>query len=570
MTNFAITNPFEVFTDLEGEPLENGYIYVGEENLNPITNPINVYFDEDGLYPAPQPIRTIAGYASRSGTPSNIFANERCSLMVKDKNQNLLTTSLSTRLTLISKNIIYPSSFGAIGNGVTDDSAAWQAAEDFAFSLTSPIIGHNEAPFSPIIIDGENKTYALGSELDLPSGSGVIIRNANFIALGSFSGDYMQEMGLHDPFASNPFDYKNSYISFHNCTFDAYHVTGVGCVRAKAFYVLTFDNCNFFRSATYGLYTYVDGTEISHELRLVNCNFREWLAYEEPGFSDTGQRTGWGIRIQTQDSSIVNTESGFWARPFYFLNAKGMNCTNFHPYGGHGFILGAVTDLLDRVVFDGCYFDNLDISVGNCGAIKFTNNTFYDAGSKTQFISFFADSGSPDLNLISIGNDFTAPNHSTTIDPYTFGGSLGTVYGYSQLNNFLDNVNSDTFWGQSINYFDYTVGAFSPNPVGDTNITSLGSVTKTRYTRIGRMVFYSFQILSVVPTGAGFTRITFTPPFNQSNDNDSITGSVHIFATTDVGQVVDFSHASDNVFAANVTASSGASNTWIITGNYSL
>lgn len=574
MTFFPINNPYQIFTDENGDPLEAGFVWIGEAYQNPITNPINIYWDRSFLYPAAQPIRTSGGYAQNNSHSGNIYVNpisENYSIIVQDKTgRNIFHSKSETLGSITGFSAIDARLFGAKGDGTSDDSAAWQAVQDYAFSLTSPIIGHNDAPFSPIVVTGANKTYALGSSLSLPSGGGVIIENANFIALSGFSGTNMQDMGLNSAFAANPYTYKNSHITWRNCTFDANHVAGVGCLSAKSFFVLTFDNCNFFRSPTYGLYTYTDGTEISHELKVRGCNLREWLEYEEPGFSTPGIRSGWGLRIQTLDVIISDTESGYWARPFYFLNCKGLTCTNFHPYGGHGYILGATTDLLDRVVFDNCYFDNHDMSVGNCKAIKFSDNTFYDAASKGQFITFYADSGSPDLNLIATGNDFTAPNHASTIEPYTFGGSLGTVYGYSQFNNYLDNVNANNFWGESDVKFDYSVGAFTPNPQINTNITSIGAVTKTRYTRIGRMIFYSFQILSVVPTATGLCRINFTPPVVQADPASSIMGTVHIFATADYGQVLDFSAVSDNVFSATVTANSLLANTWIINGSYSV
>ena len=91
MTYFPISSPFVVFTDTDGEPLESGYIYIGEANQNPITNPINVYWDAAGLYPAAQPIRTIGGYLDRNGSPSNIYINlgdyDDYSIIIKDKHQ---------------------------------------------------------------------------------------------------------------------------------------------------------------------------------------------------------------------------------------------------------------------------------------------------------------------------------------------------------------------------------------------------------------------------------------------------------------------------------------------------
>jgi len=84
----VIENPFPLFSDNNGELLESGYIYIGEAGLNPETNPINVFWDKDLLYPAAQPIRTINGLPSRDGTATPLYtASLEYSLMVKDKNQ---------------------------------------------------------------------------------------------------------------------------------------------------------------------------------------------------------------------------------------------------------------------------------------------------------------------------------------------------------------------------------------------------------------------------------------------------------------------------------------------------
>lgn len=54
-------NPFEYFTDTNGDPLDDGYIYVGVANLDPETNPISVFYDSALTIPVAQPIRTVAG-----------------------------------------------------------------------------------------------------------------------------------------------------------------------------------------------------------------------------------------------------------------------------------------------------------------------------------------------------------------------------------------------------------------------------------------------------------------------------------------------------------------------------
>jgi hypothetical protein len=71
-----VENPFQIFLDLAGSPLENGYLYIGEENQDPETHPIDVFYDEDGAIPAVQPIRTISGYPARLGAPAKLYVEE--------------------------------------------------------------------------------------------------------------------------------------------------------------------------------------------------------------------------------------------------------------------------------------------------------------------------------------------------------------------------------------------------------------------------------------------------------------------------------------------------------------
>jgi hypothetical protein len=86
--SFAITSQYPIFTDSNGEPLENGYIYIGTVNVDPITNPILVYWDEALEIPAKQPIRTLAGNPNRNGSPANLYCDVDFSIIVKDKNDN--------------------------------------------------------------------------------------------------------------------------------------------------------------------------------------------------------------------------------------------------------------------------------------------------------------------------------------------------------------------------------------------------------------------------------------------------------------------------------------------------
>lgn len=85
--------PYPIFTDKNGDPLDNGYLYFGEVNKNPETNPIQVYYDSAFTQPAAQPLRTSNGYVMRNGSPALIYAGSQFSVTVRDKNNALVIYS---------------------------------------------------------------------------------------------------------------------------------------------------------------------------------------------------------------------------------------------------------------------------------------------------------------------------------------------------------------------------------------------------------------------------------------------------------------------------------------------
>lgn len=82
MTALALTNPVSQFFDLDGKPLQGGFLYFGTANLNPTTSPVTVYWDSAATQPAAQPIRTSGGFPVRNGTPAAIYANGDVSMLV--------------------------------------------------------------------------------------------------------------------------------------------------------------------------------------------------------------------------------------------------------------------------------------------------------------------------------------------------------------------------------------------------------------------------------------------------------------------------------------------------------
>lgn len=96
MSALSVNSPFLIFTDRDGQPLEDGYIYIGTAGLPAEANPQSVYWDAALTIPASQPIRTLGGYPVRSGSPAAVYVDATdYSVAIKNKNSTLVFQSLN-------------------------------------------------------------------------------------------------------------------------------------------------------------------------------------------------------------------------------------------------------------------------------------------------------------------------------------------------------------------------------------------------------------------------------------------------------------------------------------------
>ena len=128
--SIIVQSPFVVFFDRSGNPLEDGYIYIGLAGVNPETNPQTVYWDQSLTTTAAQPIRTLAGYPSRNGSPGTIIANQSSySILVRDRDGTLVYSNLNASTNF--QGIQFFDTYAimtALGGGKLSDGAAYEVA----------------------------------------------------------------------------------------------------------------------------------------------------------------------------------------------------------------------------------------------------------------------------------------------------------------------------------------------------------------------------------------------------------------------------------------------------------
>lgn len=219
-SNILIQSPYEFFTDRTGRPLASGQIYIGLPGQDPENFPQNVYFDVAGAVPATQPVRTnVAGYPSdTTGNPQRIFVAGAYSIRVKDSNgvqvfyaqdstdgfDGVYAADLANNTDPLKGSgmvgyVLHPGAtgtnvhdkiarswvdikdFGAVGDGVTNDKAAFDAAASTGRSILLPAGSYNV----PSGNYGTTRFYSFDGATCTNSSVAIVDPLANSLAVGA-------------------------------------------------------------------------------------------------------------------------------------------------------------------------------------------------------------------------------------------------------------------------------------------------------------------------------------------------------------------------------------------------
>lgn len=179
-----INQPYPLFADRDGKPLDQGYIYVGVAGANPETSPIQLYWDTGLTLAAAQPLRTVNGYIARNGTPAAVYAQaDSVSMTVKDKGGVLISYTQSVASASLASVAAAQAAATAASNSAAAAAASAAAAaaaangvlsqaqlEDYLSKIRVPIgaifpWSTTTAPYGYLICDGSAVSRTQYSDL---------------------------------------------------------------------------------------------------------------------------------------------------------------------------------------------------------------------------------------------------------------------------------------------------------------------------------------------------------------------------------------------------------------------
>ena len=269
------------------------------------------------------------------------------------------------------QDVISVKDFGAVGDGVTDDRAAIQAAIDYVKTSTSRLT-----------VDLGGQAYGISSPLVINQGD-CGIANGKLLALATFASDGSGESG-HEALLRVR---QGLRITVSNIEFECNDLAdGIVCETngfANLYHELEIIECK-----NYGILL---DTGTSGDQRISHCLLT--------GNDTPTLRTGTGIDIQTGDIKLHDTTVRYFATNLV-VNGNTLLCNNCHFYNGYtgvdaGEIAANVNSVNIRIdggsgqTFNNNYIDKGRVHIKNSFANVWSGNRYLFESSGAGHSSIF-------------------------------------------------------------------------------------------------------------------------------------------------------------------------------------
>lgn len=492
MTALSIQVPYPVFYDRDGQPIDNGNIYIGVANLDPVTNPLQVYYDEALTITASQPLKTSNGYVYRNGTPAQLYVDAvNFSILVNDS-KNLLVYSFpeATGLSPNTSGITYnneetggvdrvltdklndfanASDFGAVGNGATDDTDA--LTDFFNSAIANPGVPHK-------LNDGIYLVSDVLPDIDVSNvwieGVGAEIHDTGEL----ISGSVIKWVGT--PGTNGPLVRISAASGAGNQRISSVNFTGIGidCNEGDIDYgleILSARQCNIdvaiANAGFTGLNLNVVAT-LGEGRDLQRCNIKlQSRQIEAPN--------GFGMVLGGDASANVSMNT-FWVDA-QISNIQSIYCVN------------SDNNIWDYVriykIPGGTATEGVSLLGGNAAAqlARAEKFNFYSANTA---IHVYGTAGSPSFTYPSVGNSvFLDKENGTPYPDIEIGGEIGVIFNTTEL--------PENAWED-----------FTPVVTAQTGTITTYSA-EARFITRGNLLTISVNIvISANGTGAGYLNVT--------------------------------------------------------------
>lgn len=506
---YAVPTPYQYFTDLDGNSLDEGYLYFGVANQNPETASIPVYWDESATQEASQPIRTVGGVPRRAGSPARLYIKRNYSSTIRNRSGGLVSTAPSN-IIISTKEALSLERLGLSDNDDIYDTF------DEAYDANVPII---------LMPSG---TYTLGTAIS-------INRNIRVYGAAGPAGGTIAERASGGSTGAAGESTTKIVFAGTDPAVAAITIVGTGTEGLENVHLSDF--------SLWGNSSCEGGIKIGSGVSLRYCSFKK---LHVRGFTNTATDSGYGFYIGNIIDSLF--EECFAQANNQGFNFRGVSttltflkCTS-RTNLGFGWVLQQCSDS----VFYSCIGEG-----NNAGALQI-NSLNGGYVSSNDFYSFYCEANcntisGPVVELRSTGTGITRENnfHKITINEAVAGNVTRLIkFGTVDDNKFYGaNLNtwSSGFAECSASTTNCAILGRSGNAVAPTNVVNNGyDSNKTPHVLVGDIKPLTYAFTPTYVSGGAISGIT-DACYTRDGNKVSIYFTFTISAITGAANVLKFS-----------------------------